>query len=345
MNSSDRPARWLNRVFEARRELATPLAFIAVFLAAGGPSHAQALVQKITGAGIADNAVSSRHIRDDSIVGSHVRNGSLKGKDLAGRSIPGKKLKRHSVGSQEIKSGTLRRKHFERAELAKVRGERGQEGPPGGRGPEGPRGLAGSDAQFSGASAGGDLEGSFPNPTLKDGAANPPPGDPSSEALPYDGQELYYLADAANGIWWHFRYRAMSSSPYKWEFIGGSDLVHEVDDRQTTTSTSYVDLTTVGPTLTLPLAGVYDIEWGCRAFNSVAADYWFMTPKLGAAAAGDGDGLTARADAGSHDKHLMRRIRRTLAANDVVKAQYRVTGTGTGDFSMRHMAIRPVRVG
>jgi len=40
-------------------------------------------------------------------------------------------------------------------------------------------------------------------------------------ASPVDGQIWMFPVDAANGVMWHFRYNAGSSSPYKWEFIGG----------------------------------------------------------------------------------------------------------------------------
>jgi hypothetical protein len=42
-------------------------------------------------------------------------------------------------------------------------------------------------------------------------------------SAPYDGQEVYYGADASNGIIWHLRYNAAGGT-YKWEFIGGSSL-------------------------------------------------------------------------------------------------------------------------
>src|SRR4051812_22380129 len=41
---------------------------------------------------------------------------------------------------------------------------------------------------------------------------------------PVDGQEVYYVADATNGVLWHLRYNAASASAYKWEFVGGSPL-------------------------------------------------------------------------------------------------------------------------
>ena len=51
----------------------------------------------------------------------------------------------------------------------------------------------------------------------------------SLPATPTDGQEVYYLADAANGVIWHLRYRAAATGAFKWEFVGGPPLSHEID--------------------------------------------------------------------------------------------------------------------
>lgn len=50
------------------------------------------------------------------------------------------------------------------------------------------------------------------------------PGAPSATppASPKDGQIWTYLADAAGGVLWTFRYRAASTSAFKWEFVGGA---------------------------------------------------------------------------------------------------------------------------
>jgi hypothetical protein len=55
-----------------------------------------------------------------------------------------------------------------------------------------------------------------------------PPRVTALPANPVDGQECYFVADAANGVLWHLRFNAGSSSAYKWEFVGGSPLVASI---------------------------------------------------------------------------------------------------------------------
>jgi hypothetical protein len=78
---------------------------------------------------------------------------------LPRNSVGTKQLKRGAVTSAKVRNGTLRAADFARGTLL--------QGPAGPRGLTGPRGLPGSDAQFNGAAAGGDLAGTYPNPTLK----------------------------------------------------------------------------------------------------------------------------------------------------------------------------------
>jgi len=81
---------------------------------------------------------------------------------------------------------------------------------------------------------------------------------------PVDGQQIYLLADATNGVVWHLRYRAASASAYKWEFVGGGLL--QVTNSATRTGTSAGISSTMaigavaGNTVTVPLAGDYDID-------------------------------------------------------------------------------------
>jgi hypothetical protein len=111
---------------------------------------------------------------------------------------------------------------------------------------------------------------------------------------PVNGQECYFLADATNGVVWHLKFRSASASGFKWEFVGGGSLYSEVLTAENTVSTSFVDLTTVGPQVTVPLAGDYDIEFSVIANHTIAGGVAQIAPKLGAAA-------TASNDRGRHD--------------------------------------------
>lgn len=81
-----------------------------------------------------------------------------------------------------------------------------------------------------------------------------PPGSPA------DGDEWVLPADATGGVMWRFRYRAASASAYKWEFVGGNSLYALVAAVESTTTVgAWLDLTTVGPRVTVPRAGDYDV--------------------------------------------------------------------------------------
>src|SRR4029453_6293548 len=74
---------------------------------------------------------------------------------------------------------------------------------------------------------------------------------------PYDGQVIDLVVDASAGVIWRLKYRAADASAYKWNFVGGAPLLAAVEALESTTSTSYVDLATPGPSLTLPRSGDY----------------------------------------------------------------------------------------
>jgi hypothetical protein len=169
---------------------------------------------------------------------------------------------------------------------------------------------------------------------------------------PVDSQEIMYVADAANGVLWNLRYNAGSASPYKWEFLGGSDAVIEsAAVQQATTSTTYADLGTVGPDFTVPLAGDYDIEVAFNGFANVAGTSLWMSYAVGATGALDSDAAVfVEATAGTDVQHASKWKRKTgIAAASLIRAKYRVSGnTGTWRDSNqggRCMRVRPVRVG
>jgi hypothetical protein len=177
------------------------------------------------------------------------------------------------------------------------------------------------------------------------GAEAPWPGWPEALAAPpgspVDGQLFDFVADAANGVVWTLRYRAASASAYKWEFVGGPPLRSEIETSQSTPSGTYVDLATVGPTLTVPRAGDYDVTVGCSSGNS-AGQWTSMSYQVGAVAAVD---IDACGTAGPAVSTGFRERRKTaLAAATLITAKYRVGGSGTATFEGRMLEMKPVRL-
>jgi hypothetical protein len=156
---------------------------------------------------------------------------------------------------------------------------------------------------------------------------------------PDDGEEVYF--EAAAGVVWHLRYNDGSASTHKWEFVGGPPLTDEILTSETTTSTTFVDLATVGPDITLPLAGDYIIEIGAN-HRAATSGSGVMTAKLGSAAASDDDSVANSVNNFTSDSRRMRR--NGLAASAVIKAMYRSSGGTTGTWQRRYLAIHPVRV-
>src|SRR5712691_232551 len=65
-----------------------------------------------------------------------------------------------------------------------------------------------------------------------------------------DEQEWNYPADTTNGMVWNLKYNSGSGSAYKWENTD-SPMFAAVATSETTTSNPYVDLATVGPSITV----------------------------------------------------------------------------------------------
>lgn len=169
---------------------------------------------------------------------------------------------------------------------------------------------------------------------------------------PIDQQECQYVSDAAGGIKWHLKYRAGSSSAYKWEYIGGSSLFAEVETNETCNSDAVIrDLATVGPSLVPPLNGDYEFELGasmsanpggagapegyCYLNVNGTTDTLTLTPCIGA------NGVSTGTQSGARMK------RKTgLTGGQTVKLVYQGNSTGGSlAVSRRWIRCRPVRVG
>ena len=159
---------------------------------------------------------------------------------------------------------------------------------------------------------------------------------------PVDGQEVYYLADATAGVVWHLRYRAASPSAYKWEVVGGGELVAatQIADLAMVAipSTAY---TAVG-TVTAPFAGEYVVAYGCAltAVPGVTGTYASL--------------LVAGANQATWESYhglgtplsFSRRGKVALAAAAVVAVGVRTDlGHGSAAYGGRYVSLTPVRVG
>lgn len=182
----------------------------------------------------------------------------------------------------------------------------------------------------------------------------------SLPSSPFDGQEIYYQSSTAGtgggstnsmadvGAVWHLRYRAASSSSYKWEFVGGSILVAVVATSETTSSGTYADPATVGPVITLPLAGDYNIGTAATTVNSTVGYGVAVSFSVSGGAAGTASDVdafritTVTASALQATATFAYKTGLTAAA---VTMRYRVTGGGTATVSNRTLTALPTRVG
>jgi len=174
--------------------------------------------------------------------------------------------------------------------------------------------------------------GDFPRQTLERVTALP--------ASAPDGYELIYVADGSNDIEWHLKYNNGTS---KWRFIGGLPLRAEVATNESTSSTSYADLATVGPSITVPLTGDYRVFFGFLSHNSVAGQLSLGTLKIGGADQGDSAAARHRANAATTTEDAAWRDETyNISGGNAVVMWYKASGN-TSNFYNRVLTIWPVR--
>jgi hypothetical protein len=170
---------------------------------------------------------------------------------------------------------------------------------------------------------------------------------------PTDGQEVILVDSLSNPTYsWHLCYIAAKPSN-KWVFIGGSTLYAEVTTSQSTSSTSYTDLATAGPSITLPYAGIYIVSngfYGAPRENDNNVEQ-FMSYAIGASAAVDADACqmgTPSQTGGpyGHNNNTSRTRQKTISSDSTtLTSKYRVSGTATLSFSNRWLSAIPVAIG
>jgi hypothetical protein len=211
----------------------------------------------------------------------------------------------------------------------------------------------GQELQKISGTAGGDLTGTYPNPTLAKG----PTYETTLPSSPIDGQEIYYAADATNGVIWHLRYRSGSSSSYKWEFIGGAPLTDYATVSGTTTApaSTYTDFRngTTYINRTVPLAGEYQVWGQASVYNSTVtgADIQLYAATYSSSNVFESSTLIGYASGSSiGEANLMSGYALTdltiTSANKRISLTFR-TGIASGVFYLEFQRVRilPIRVG
>ena len=167
---------------------------------------------------------------------------------------------------------------------------------------------------------------------------------------PIEGQRVYFqnAAMATEGIIWHLRYRAGAPGSYKWEFVGGAHLAASVatDEATATGTVTFIDLATVGPQVTVPLAGDYAYEATLVTYQAGGTT---TTGTAGISVSGAqpviphymqgvsvGGGVAAMAAT----NRLL-----NVAALAVIKIQYQRAVANTINYRYRSLRVQPVRVG
>lgn len=159
-------------------------------------------------------------------------------------------------------------------------------------------------------------------------------------ATPAAGDLFILIADDTNGVDWLFRRNAANT---QWRFVGGPDLVHELGTSgETTASTTYTDLTTVGPTIAVPAAGLYLVTFGSHLSPGAAASA-AMGVSIDAATPAVATEVVYQASATAQASAVTRTIRASVAAAGNIVAKYK-TSAGTLNVSRRFVAVRPVRL-
>lgn len=162
---------------------------------------------------------------------------------------------------------------------------------------------------------------------------------------PQNGADFYY--SLPNGGQWHFRFNERTGL---WDFSGGPPLIDEVVTSESTSSTSYADLTTVGPSFTAPFDGMYSFDGGAMVETSSASNNSYLAAlKVGSDTPTDDDAFAWLKNDNSLTSNRgvqgSRVIQRTAVAGDVCKMQFRTTnGAAPVTARNRSLAVTPIWV-
>jgi hypothetical protein len=142
---------------------------------------------------------------------------------------------------------------------------------------------------------------------------------------------------------WNFRYVSGISDANKWLFVGGSSKESRFDGTTALASGAMTDLG--GPTITIPRAGVYRVEYGASAVNQAVGAGNFTTHvcQNGAQIWVGAMGFM-NVGATGYFATVVNAFTPTLAANDVLGLRYSISNAVSCNITTRWIRVTPVRV-
>jgi hypothetical protein len=147
--------------------------------------------------------------------------------------------------------------------------------------------------------------------------------------------------NAGGGVFWRLQYDGAGS--YPWKVIGGSPLAARDDTLRTRSATGYGDLTSP-LSLTLPLAGDWDVTIQADTSQNTSLQAAYLSYAVGAVAASDAWAIVNSLTA-SVFVSLAKTTRQTgVTAASVVAEKARTSSTNTGTYAGRRLRAMPVRV-
>lgn len=164
---------------------------------------------------------------------------------------------------------------------------------------------------------------------------------------PATGLECYLqtaaMAALSPPIMWHLKFDGT-----KWCYVGGPPWRATVLTAESTTSGTFVALTTAGPSVALPYAGDWRVEVGCRVNQALGTSYALMSYDIGATPAAAQDGCEQSSGASQVDYSSMSGDDRKTGLSAVtLTAKYQTRGPSFGNviFKNRYIQITPIRIG
>lgn len=168
-------------------------------------------------------------------------------------------------------------------------------------------------------------------------------------AFPIDGQTVRYW-NPTTGLLWTLTYVASAPGPYRWAFAGGPPQTSFVLTAETLGAANvWTNLATVGPDVVLPLAGLYQIEFGARLYGLLAGQTEQIGPAIVPSTSPGWLGVAQNVGTGAANAGWSIATTQgnaaTVAAGDRIRLFYQSSVAGSGFFAYRYLSATPIRVG